>query len=76
MGEIDGKYIKDGHGNRVGEIDGNYIKDSHGKRLAELDGNTIKDASGNRIGTLDDVRRTIDGPGGMTLAALWVLLIR
>jgi sporulation protein YlmC with PRC-barrel domain len=76
IGEIDGKYVKDSHGSRVGEIDGKYIKDAHGSRIAELDGQNVKDSHGSRIGTIADVRKEIDGPGGMTVVALWVLFIR
>lgn len=76
VGQIDGKYIKDSHGSRTGEIDGKYIKDGHGSRIAEVDGQYIKDGHGKRIGTFGDVRKSIDGSGGASLAALWVLFIR
>ena len=73
---MDGQYLKDSNGNRVAQIDGNYIKDSNGNRVGQIDGQYIKDANGTRIGTMADVRKEIDGPGGATLAALWVLFIR
>jgi sporulation protein YlmC with PRC-barrel domain len=76
IGEIDGKYIRDSHGSRLGEIDGNFIRDSRGSRVAEIDGNNIRDSRGSRIGSMDDVRKIIDGPGGIALVALWVLLVR
>ena len=52
------------------------MKDSRGQRLIEFDGQYIKDNRGQRIGTHDDVLKLIDGPGGMTLIALWVLFAR
>ena len=41
-----------------------------------IDGTYVRDSSGKRIRTVDDVRKEIDGPGGATLVALWILLIR
>jgi len=76
IAEVDRNYIKDSHGRRVGEIDRLYVKDSRGQRLIEFDGRYIKDNRGQRIGTPDDVMKLIDGPGGMTLIALWVLFVR
>jgi sporulation protein YlmC with PRC-barrel domain len=75
VGVLDGKYIKDSNGKKVGEIDGKYIKDSHGKKLAEFDGKVIEIA-GKRIATIDDIKKQIDGVGGVSLVALWVLLVR
>ncbi len=76
LGVVDGKYIKDSHGNKVGEIDGKYIKDSHGSKLAEFDGKVVKDSHGSKIATIDDIKKQIDGVGGVSLVALWVLLVR
>ncbi len=76
VGVVDGKYIRDSHGSRVGEIDGKYIKDSNGRKVAEFDGKVVHDGSGRRIATIDDVRKQIDGVGGMSLVAVWVLLAR
>ncbi len=76
VGVVDGKYIRDSHGSRIGEIDGKYVRDSHGSRIAEFDGKDVRDGHGRRIATMDDVRKQIDGVGGMSLVALWVLLVR
>ena len=76
IGVLDGNYIKDNRYNRLGEIDGEQIKDSHYKIIAEIYGNDINDASHNHIGTLDEIHKLIDGPRGISLAALWALLIR
>jgi len=76
IGQIDGKYVRDSRGIRVGEIAGNVIRDARGLRVAQIDGVAIRDASGGRIGNVDDVRELIDGPGGASLVALWLLLLR
>jgi sporulation protein YlmC with PRC-barrel domain len=73
---FDGKYICDSRGSRVGVIDGKYLKDSSGTRLAEFDGSYIQDSSGNRIGTLDDVKKAIDGIGGLSLIGMWFFFVR
>ncbi|MBX3417551.1 MAG: hypothetical protein KF851_08120 [Pirellulaceae bacterium] len=76
VAEVDAKLIRDSSGNRIGEIDGDYIRDSRGNRVADFDGSYIRDGSGNRIGEMRDVQQDIDGIGGMTLIALWVLCVR
>lgn len=75
VAEFDGRHIKDAHGQRIGEIEGKNIKDSHGHRLAEFDGKVIRQ-SGSKIGTIDDVTDDIDGAGGISLVALWLLAVR
>jgi len=35
-----------------------------------------RDASGHTIGTLTDARKDSEGTGGVSLAALWLLLVR
>lgn len=74
--KMDGNYLRDRSGNRIAQVDGNYIRDKNGNRVGQIDGRYIRDSRGNRIGTIDDVRKVIDGPGGMTLVALWILFIR
>ena len=76
IGVVDGKYIRDSHGSKVGEFDGKYIRDSHGSKLAEFDGKVVRDSHGSRIATIDDIKKQIDGVGGLSLVALWVLLVR
>jgi len=73
VGEVRGNDIYES-GSRIGEVRGNDIY-SHGKRVGELRGNDIY-SQGYRVGTLTDARRAIDGPGGATLAALWLLLVK
>ena len=76
IGQIDGSSIRDGHNNKVGTIDGRNIRDAHGSKVAEFDGENIKDSNGSKIGTMHDVRKVIDGQGGNSLAALWVIFVR
>ena len=76
IGEIEGNTIKDAHYNKVGEIDGNIIKDANYNKIAEVDKDEIKDANYNKIWTTEGVQHIIDGAGGITSAALWVLLLR
>lgn len=76
VAEVDGKYVRDSHGARVGEFDGKTIRDIRGSRIAEFDGEVIRSSSGSRLGTIADVKRAIDGAGGISLVALWLLMIR
>lgn len=76
IGKLDGQYIYDGRGSRVGKLEGDYICDGRGSRIGKVDGRNIYDGHGRRIATLDDVHKQIEGPGGASLAALWILFIR
>ena len=76
IGRIDGKHIRDGKGSMVGRIDGKHIRDSHGIKIADFDGIDIRDKRGVKIGTIDDVHKSINGVGGISLVALWILFVR
>lgn len=76
VGVLDGKSIRDGHGSLVGRVDGQVIRDSHGSTVARFDGREIRDAHGMKIGSLEDVRDDIEGVGGASLVAMWILLVR
>jgi sporulation protein YlmC with PRC-barrel domain len=76
IGTFDGKAVRDERGSKLGEFDGKVIRDSHGSKVAEFDGQNIKDPRGSKIGTINDVRKVIDGPGGGSLVAIWVLMVR
>jgi sporulation protein YlmC with PRC-barrel domain len=75
LGEVDGKYIRNDRGVKVAQVDGKYIRDSHGSRIGEFDGKYIRNSHGTKIGTIDDVLKIIDGSGGISLVALWMLFI-
>ena len=76
IGRIDGKYIRDGTSTIVGRIDDKYIRDSRSTKIAEFDGTYIRDKRGVKIGTIDDVHKSINGVGGISLVALWILFVR
>jgi hypothetical protein len=76
IGEIEGNTVKDANSKKVGEIEGNIIKDAQFNKIAEVDNDEIKDAHRRKIWTTEGVQNIIDGAGGITSAALWVLLLR
>jgi hypothetical protein len=76
VAETDGKYVRDSHGRRIGEFDGKTIRDDHGGRVADFDGEVIRSSSGSRLAIIADVRKAIDGTGGISLVALWLLVVR
>jgi hypothetical protein len=76
LAEVDRNYVRNDTGTRIGEIDRNYIKDSQGRRIADFDDEYIKDSSGRTIATIKDVQKVIRGPGGISLVALWLLVVR
>jgi len=73
---IDRKYIRDARGMKRGEFDEEDIRDANGRKVAQFDGQVIRDSSNARIGTLDDVKEAIDGIGGTSLVAMWLLFVR
>jgi hypothetical protein len=45
--------------------------------VAEFTGQGIRDfVSGRNIASMDDIRKDIEGFGGITLAALWLFCVR
>lgn len=58
------------------KFDGKSIGDYNNYRVATFDGKIIRDYNKSQIGTIDDVRKQIDGIGGITLVGLWVLLVQ
>jgi hypothetical protein len=76
IGHVEGNTVRDGHSGKVGTIDGRYIRDAHGSKVAEFDGENIRDSHGARISTMHDIRKVIDGQGGITLVALWLFFVR
>jgi hypothetical protein len=73
---FDGKAIRDAGGSRLGSIEGDCLRGPNGNRLATFDGRDLRDANGTRIASIDEIKKKIDGPGGMSLAGLWFLLVR
>ena len=76
MGQIDRNTVRAWNSARLGEIDRNNIRDAYGKKVAEFDGKNVKDDMGNKIGSLQEIQKTVDGEGGISLVAVWYFLIR
>jgi hypothetical protein len=76
VGEVDRTTIRDAHGRKAGQIDGKTIRDAGGNPLAEFDSAGLRNMRGQRIQTTREMTRQIGGTSGITLAALWLLLVR
>ena len=79
IANVSGNKIRKGSGgSTVANISGNKIRQgTGGSTLCNISGNNIRQGTGgSRIATMRDVRKQIDGPGGVTLAALWYCFIR
>ena len=73
--KFDGHTLWNRSGHKVATTDGKSVWDANGHKIGTFDGEKIY-ASGTRIGTIADVRQAIEGIGGLSLAALWVLVVR
>ena len=76
MGEIDRTSIRAWNSSLLGSIDRTNLRDSRGKKVAEFDGKTLKDGLGNKLISLEDLKKTIDGEGGINLAAMWYFFVK
>jgi hypothetical protein len=79
IANVSGNNIRKGSGSITeGNIRNDQIRKGSGSLvIANVKGKDIRQGSGStKIGTLDDVDKVIEGPGGITKAALWVLFIR
>ena len=76
IGRVDGTDIHDSSGHVVGKIRGEEIQDTHSHTVGRVQGNNVYDGSGRRLCSMSELRNNIDGPGGVTLAAIWILLVR
>ena len=79
IANVSGDKIRRGSGSStVANIKGDSIRDGSGsKTMANVKGSDIRQGSGSsRIGTMKDVDNAIDGPGGVTKAALWFYFVR
>jgi hypothetical protein len=74
----DNKICKGTTSSVVANIKDDDVREGTSSReLINVRGNDIRLASGSsRIGTMRDVDKAIDGPGGITKAALWFLFVR
>jgi len=79
IGNVKGAQIREASGSHVvGNIRGDDIREGSGSHvLFNVRGDDIRAGSGSsRIARMRDVDSAIEGPGGMTKAALWLLFIR
>jgi len=79
IANVSGNKIRKGTGsNTEANISGDKIRQGTGSNtLANVRGRDIRSGTGStKIATMDDVDKAIDGPGGVTKAALWFLYVR
>lgn len=79
IANVSGDKIREGTGSRtICNISGDKVREGNGSRtLINIRGEDIREGTGSRrIAKMDDVREIIDGPGGITLAALWYYFVR
>ena len=79
IANVSGNSIRKGSGSStVCNISGNNIRQGSGSStLYNVSGDNISQGSGSStIAKMNDVRKAIDGPGGITLAALWFCFVR
>lgn len=76
VGKVQDPYILDDRGKRVGKVQGDYILDGKGRRIGKFDGSNLLDGSGRRVTDRRQIEKDIDGSGGVTLAALWLIFVR
>jgi hypothetical protein len=76
VGEIDRTLVRAWNGAKLGEIEGKNIRDAHGKKVLEFDGKHVRDDTGKKITTLEDIKKIIEGEGGISLIALWYFFIK
>jgi hypothetical protein len=79
IANVSGNNIRKGSGSSTeGNIRNDQIRKGSGSNvIANVRGRDIRQGSGSsKIGTMDDVDKAIEGPGGITKAALWVLFVK
>jgi hypothetical protein len=76
LGEIDRTLVRGVNAAKLGEIQGRNFRDGHGKKVAEFDGKQVKDDRGKSVATLEEIRKAVDGEGGIELAAAWYFFVK
>lgn len=79
IANVSGDKIRKGTGSStVANIKDESIREGVGSKvIANVKGMDIRLGSGStRIGTMKDIDKLIDGPGGVTKAALWFCFLR
>ena len=78
IANVKGDKIRNGNTSSIiANIKGDKIRDKNGSStMFNLRGNDIRKGNGSsRIATMREVDGAIDGPGGITKAALWLYLV-
>lgn len=79
IANVSGDKIRKGSGSStVANIRGDKVRQGTGSStLINVSGDNIRQGTGgSTIAKMKDVRKIIDGPGGVTLAALWYCFIK
>jgi len=79
LANISGDRIREGTGSKtLANIKGDRVRErTGGSTLINVKGRDIREGTGSRrIAKMDDIDKMIDGPGGITKAALWYLFIK
>lgn len=79
LANVSGDRIREGTGSKtLANIRDNKVRKGTGSStLFNVRGRDVREGTGSRrIAQLSDIDKKIDGPGGITKAALWYLFIR
>lgn len=79
IANVNGYKIRKGNGSSiVANIQGNKVRQGNSSStLINVSGENIRQgSSSSTIAKMKDVRKLIDGPGGITVAALWYCFIK
>lgn len=79
IANVNGYKIRKGNGSStVANIQGNKVRQGNGSStMLNVSGENIRQgSSSSSIAKMKDIRKLIDGPGGITLAALWYCFIK
>jgi hypothetical protein len=79
VANISGNQIRKGNGSiAVANIKDDVVRKGSGSiALINMKGTDIRSGTGSmKVGTMRDVDKAIDGPGGITKAALWFLFVK
>ena len=76
MARINRDRILDDKGRSAGRFKDEKIYDAKGRSAGRFDGRYLFDGKGRRIADRRQIEKDIDGNGGTSLAALWLLFVR
>lgn len=76
IARINGEKVYDGKGRLAGRFKDERIFDGKGRPAGRFDGKYVFDSRGRRVADRRQVEKDIDGNGGTSLVALWLLFVR